>query len=634
MLEALRQASKGWTMKIILGLLALTFVVFFGSSDFGGGGHGGGHNAGRNANAVVEIDNLDFSLRQVGNEFNTQIQQISQANGQQIDPTSPFAGQILNQAISTIVTRSLFDVAARDLGVSASDAAVEQAIRNIGAFQDANGEFDSAAFAGYLRNVGQSEATFIANARDDLRRSQYLGTLRRTITPPEAMVDAVYKYRFERRTAELATIGIVTVEGLVPPDETQLLQFYEENKESFRAPETREATVASLTMEEFAATIEIDDQEVAEVYADRLANFQRGERREILQGIFLDQEGADKAAEMIAQGRPFAETVEELAGFPPVPMGTLQRTQITEPELAEAAFSAIEGSTAGPIETALGWQLLSIAKVFPEETIPLSDVSDRLRQAIALEQARDDMFDLLNAVEDGLAGGGTLEEVARDNGLTLQKLGPFNAGGLVVSGQPVAFEPLAGLVNAVFTTDVDEIADLVETENGGFFVARTDSITPPQIEPLERIRDTLTAAWLDRERLTLAIERGTDLADRARAGANFEELAKEIGAAFETTQPFDRTGLGSTISGSLITPLFQAAVGDIVLAQTQNGVGVARLLKIDKVTDGGDDFEREDLRAELAEGINRDISRQLTAALRDRYSIDVDRETIEQNLLP
>lgn len=633
MLETLRRISKGWIMKTILGLLALTFVVFFGSSNFGGGG-GGGHNAGRNANAVVEIDNLDFSLRQVGNEFNTQIRQISQANGQQIDPTSPIAARILDQAISTIVTRSLFDVAARDLGVSASDTAVEQAIRNIDAFQDANGNFDSAAFAGYLRQVGQSEASFIASAREDLRRSQYLGTLRRSITPPEAMVDAVYKYRFERRIAELATIGITTVEGLVPPDETQLLQFYEENKDSFQAPETREATVASLTMEELAATIEIDDQEVAEVYAERLSNFQRGERREILQGIFLDQESADKAAAMVAEGRAFAEAVEELAGFPPVPMGTLQRAQITEPELAEAAFSATEGATAGPIETALGWQLLSIAKVFPEETIPLSDVSDGLRQAVALEQARDDMFDLLNAVEDGLAGGGTLEEVARDNGLKLQKLAPINAGGLVASGQSVDFEPLAGLVNAVFTTEADEIADLVETENGGFFVARTDTITLPQIEPLERIRDMLTAAWLDRERLTLAIERGTDLADRSRAGGNFEELAKEIGATFEATQPFDRTGLGSTISGSLITPLFKAAVGDIILAQTQNGVGVARLIDIEKVTDGGDEFEREDLRAELADGINRDISRQLTAALRDRYSIDVDRETIEQNLLP
>ena len=48
----------------------------------------------------------------------------------------------------------------------------------------------------------------------------------------------------------------------------------------------------------------------------------------------------------------------------------------------------------------------------------------------------------------------------------------------------------------------------------------------------------------------------------------------------------------------------------------------------------GDEFERDELRLQLAESINRDLAQQLTAALRDRYSVDIDRETIEESLLP
>jgi peptidyl-prolyl cis-trans isomerase D len=631
MLETLRRVSKGWIMKIILGLLALTFVVFFGSSNFSGSG---GH-SGRNTNAVLEVDNVDYSLNQVGREFNVQIQQISQASGRQIDLQSPIAARVLDQTISTIVTRSLYDLAARDLGVAASDVAVQDAIRRIEAFWTPGGAFDASLFTGYLRQAGLSEAQFVAGSREDLKRSQYLGTLRESIAVPEAMLDAFYKYRSEQRIVELVTMSTSTVEGLNPPDEVQLSQFYEENKDAFMAPETREATLASLKIEDLAATIVIDDQEVAEVYAERLNNFRRPERREILQGIFLDQESAEKAKALAVQGRPFADAVEELAGFPPVPMGTLARTEIPEEDLAAAAFSAEAGGVAGPVESALGWQLLSIVSVIPEETQALKDVKEPLRRAIALEQARDEIFDVLNAVEDGLAAGSTLENIARDNGLKLQKFEPFNAGGRMVSGEALPFEPLAGIVNAVFTTAQGEIGDVVETDDGGFFVARTDTIRPPQIEPLDRIRDTLTAAWLDRERLALAIERATDLADRTRAGGNFEQLAGEAGATFETTQPFDRTGLGSTIAGSLITPIFAAKEGDVVLAQTQNGVGVARLVEIIKVSgSGSDDFERDDLRTQLADGFNRDVAQQLTAALRDRYAIDVDRDAIEQSLLP
>ena len=68
MLETLRRMTKSWIMKTILGLLALTFVVFFGSSNFGG--RQGGINSNRNTNAVVEVGNLDFSLNQVAREFN------------------------------------------------------------------------------------------------------------------------------------------------------------------------------------------------------------------------------------------------------------------------------------------------------------------------------------------------------------------------------------------------------------------------------------------------------------------------------------------------------------------------------------------------------------------------------------
>ena len=629
MLETLRRISKGWIMKVILGLLALTFVVFFGSSNFSGSGG----TSGRTANTVVEVADVDFSINQISREFNAQIQQISRASGQQIDLQSPIAASILEQAISGVVNRTLYEVAARDLGVAASNLAVQDAIRRIPAFNSPNGGFDTSLFGGYLRQAGLSEAQFVASAREDLQRSQYLGTIRAGIAVPDAMLDAFYKYRAEQRIAQLATLGTATVEGLSPPDEAQMSAFYEENKRFFQAPEYRQATMLRMTVEALAATTEIDDQDVEEAYTDRLQLFQQGERREILQGIFLDKESADKAAAMIAGGRPFAEAVEEVAGFPPVEMGTLERSGISEPEMAEAAFSVDAGAVAGPVESPLGWHLLSVVKVIPEETKPLKDVAEDLRRAIAIEQARDDIFDSLNAIEDGLAAGSTLEEVASENGLALQRLEDFNAGGILRSGETLAVEPLAAVVNAVFTTAQGEVGDVVETPDGGFFVVRVDAITAPQIEPLDRVRDRVAAAWLDSERLKRATERATEMAERARSGEALEALAAEFGATFETTQPFDRTGLGSTIAGSLITPIFAAKEGDVVQGQTQTGFGVARLVEIRKVAGGGDELERDDLRTQLAEGINRDIAQQLTAALRERYSIDIDRDTIEQNIL-
>lgn len=629
MLETLRRISKGWIMKTILGVLALSFVVFFGATDFGGGRGGG-----RNANAVVEVADLDFSLRDVSNEYNVQLQQITQTTGQPVDPSSPIAAALLEQSITALVTRALYDAAAQDLGIAASDAAVRDAIQRVPAFIGPGGSFDRALFGNFLRQVGLSEQQFIASARADLLRSQYLGTLRAGINVPAPMLDAIYRYRFEQRVVELVKISSATVEGLSQPDESQIAEFYEEIKQFLQAPEYRAATIAAISLDDFAATIEIEDEEVAEVYAERLDLFQTPERREILQAIFLDQESAERAADMMTQGRPFAEVVETVAGFPPVEMGTVGRAEIIEPELADAAFSIAPGEATAPIETALGWQILSVVSITPEETRPLAEVADELRQAIAVQQARDDIFDLLNAVEDGLAAGLSLEEVARENGLEVQKLGPFSDRGVLRSGDQVDVGPITDeVIGAAFRTGEGEIGDVVETQDGGFFVARTDSITPRQIEPLENVRDTVTAAWLDQQRLDRAVARATELAERARAGDSMEELAEEFGGEFEVTQPFDRTGLGSTIAGPLITPIFAANEGDIVQAQLPDGAGVARLIEIRKVEGTGDELDRDELRAELADSINRDTAQQLTTALRERYSIDIDRETIEDSLL-
>ena len=190
MLETLRRASKGWIMKIILGLLALTFVVFFGSTDFGG--RGGSSDS---ADTVVEVDDINYSLREISREFNLQLQQISRASGRQINLEDPIASSLLTQTINTMVTRSLYDLAARDIGVVASDNAVQNSILEIEYFKKPGGEFDSELFTSYLRKIGMSEEQFFIGARQDLKRSQFLGSLRESISVPQPMIKSLYKYR-------------------------------------------------------------------------------------------------------------------------------------------------------------------------------------------------------------------------------------------------------------------------------------------------------------------------------------------------------------------------------------------------------------------------------------------------------
>lgn len=626
MLEALRNSSKSWVMKVILGALALTFVVFFGS-DFGGSRHGTG------SQPVVEVGDTAFTAQQVGREFNQQIQNASARVGQQIDVRTAVQIGILDQAIANLVTRTLFDQAAQDLGIGASVDAASTAIRGLPQFQDATGRFSRAQFEQFLARSGQAEAAFVNDVRLDLLRSQYLGTIQNAASAPSPMTDALFERRGERRVAEVVTVPLDPSAGEQTPDETQLLSFYDANRERFRLPEFRVATVAMMTPELLAEQIEIPLEELEEEYRARTQDFEVPETRTVMQANFLTRDDAIRTLALVEGGKSFDEAAEEVSGVPPVGLGVVTRRDLALPELVEAAFTTPPGELSDPVESTLGWHLVGVTDVTAGRARPFDEVREALRAELAAEEARDAIFDVLNDIDDGLAGGATLEEVARENGLRVERIDGIAANGLREDGtenDPDLITP--DVLAQLFASDETGVAEVVENRGGGFTVVRLDEIRTPRIPALDEVREQAIAAWRDERARTLAEEKARQIADRARAGADLEALANEFGARYERTEAFDRTGDGSTIALPLIAPLFAANEGDVIEQGTATGAAVARLVEI-RPADPNDPA-RADLAAALSGQIANDLVAQLSAALQDAYTVDVDREALEATFAP
>ena len=105
-------------------------------------------------------------------------------------------------------------MAARDIGVVASDNAVQNSILDIEYFKKPGGEFNAELFTSYLGKIGMSEEQFFVGAKQDLKRSQFLGSLRESISVPDPMIKSLYKYRNEKRIAEILYINPSKFKGL------------------------------------------------------------------------------------------------------------------------------------------------------------------------------------------------------------------------------------------------------------------------------------------------------------------------------------------------------------------------------------------------------------------------------------
>lgn len=630
MLESLRNFSKSWIMRGILLALAATFVLFFGT-DFGGGGHSGGGS--RGAGSVVEVGDTNFSVHQVGRAFNEQIQRASSFTGQQYDTQTAIQAGLLDQAIAEMVTRTLFDQAAQELGVTTSLDAASTAIRNLPQFQGQGGRFERAQFERFLTHSGQSEGEFVNDVRLDLLRTQYLDTIRNAVIAPTPLTDAVFKRRGERRVADLVIVPLQPGAQTGTPDAAQILGFYEENREAFETPEFRAATLASMDVSTLAEDVVIPEEELREEYELRGNEFFVPERRSVSQATFLSRDDALRAVALIQGGKSFDEAAAEVSGLPPVDLGTVGRSDIPIEELADAAFALSAGATGDPVESDLGWHLVRVADITPGRTVPFAEVRDDIRDELATEEARDLIFDVLNDVEDGLAGGASIEEVARDNNLQVVRIDSVSRLGALLSGQseppavltPEVVQRLYGIEDKAFT-------ETVESRQGGFTVVRLDDVIAPRIPSLDEVREQAIAAWQARRVSEIAEETAGKIAERARAGADMESLASEFGARFERTPAFDRTGDGSTIPGELIAPIFEAERGAVVDQLVASGAAVAKLVDIEPADMS--DPARDDLAAALTGQIANDLVTQLSAALQDEIGVEVDREALEDAFAP
>jgi peptidyl-prolyl cis-trans isomerase D len=630
MLEALRNFTKSWIMRGILLALASTFVLFFGTDFGGGGGHGGGRSA---TAPVIEIGDVAFSSHEVGRELNDQIQRAAQFTGRHLDTQTAIQAGLLDQAVAQIVTRTVFDQAAQKFGVTTSLDAAATAIRSLPQFQGPSGRFERAQFERFLTHNNQTEADFVNEVRLDLIRTQYIDTIRAAVAAPAPLTDTIFKRRGERRVAEIVTVPARPGVDVGEPDNVQLSAFFNANRAAFETPEFRVATVAHMDVDTLAREVVIPEEDLREEYELRGNEFVQPERREVSQATFLSRDDALRAVALIEGGKTFEQAAEEVSGLPPVALGNVTRNDVPVAELADAAFVQAIDVIGAPVESALGWHLVQVREITPGRTIPFAEARDALRDELAAEEARDAIFDVLNDVEDGLAGGASLAEVARDSNLFTTKIDGISRGGLLRNDNADPDEVATPeLVQRLFAIEQPGVTETIESRGGGFSVVRLDEIVAPRIPALDEVRAAAIAAWQADQAATRAEETAREIADRARGGESLEKLAGEFNARFEKTPTFDRTGEGSTVSVELIAPIFEATRGEVIEQGLSGGAAVAKL--IDIAPADLSDPARENMATALTGQIANDLVTQLAAALESEVGVEVNREALEDAFAP
>lgn len=219
MLEYLRNAADKPIAKILIGILAFSFVGW-GVAEWIFGSVAGD-------NTLVRVGGEKVTVQQFNLEKARLLANMDKDQQRAVYTDAETAGAFTNGILSTLTTQRMAENRAEDLGFVVTDSRIAREIREFPEFQ-LNGQFSTYLFDNVLRNSGYTESDFADVLRGQVLRGYVLGAMSVPMQVPEFAVNAAYNARYGQRQIDYSTVKFADFNVAAPTDE-QLQEFYANN---------------------------------------------------------------------------------------------------------------------------------------------------------------------------------------------------------------------------------------------------------------------------------------------------------------------------------------------------------------------------------------------------------------------
>jgi peptidyl-prolyl cis-trans isomerase D len=628
MLRGIRKASANWlgrtVMGAVMGLLALSFAIWGINDIFRGFGR----------STVAKIGSTEIPIEEFRRVYNERVQQVSRQVGRPVTPEQASAAGLDRQVLSEMVAEAGLDQRIRQLRLAIPDSEIVERITADPTFKSPTGSFDRLRFQQLIRSAGYTEQRFIAEQRRVALRREIVDSLTAALPVPKAWLSAINQFQNEERSIAYLRLGPAQAGDIPQPTADELNKYFEARKILFRAPEYRKVSTVQVTPADLGKWMDISEADIKTAYEEHHNRYVTPERRRVEQIVFPKIEDADAAEARLKDGLTFAALAAERGlKDQDIDLGTVPKSEIVDPAVADAAFSLKEGEVSAPIKGRFGTVIVTVTKIEPEQTKSLADVTAQIRNDIAAERAKSQVQALHDQIEDARAGGSTLEEAAKKANLQVVNY-EIDRSGRDPSGKPVSNLPhAADVIAAAFTSDVGVENDPVAAD-GGYIWYDVTAITPAHDRTLDEVKSEVEARWREDEIATRLKAKATDFLDKLKNGNSFDDLAKAENLKVETADNLQRNKPGPGLSTKIVASVFRTAKDAFGSAEGDQPTDwvVFRVTAVSTPKIDANLPEEKHIEETLQSQENNDILGQYVSWLQDELGLSVNQAALAQAL--
>lgn len=549
MMDNLRTAANHVVLKIIFGIIIVSFIL----TGVGGYLTGGG------ANYAAKVNGQEIGRGQYENAVASERNRQQQQLGDQFSALAANEGymkQMRQQVLSRLIDEALMDQYAKHLGLGISDEQIKQAIFKEPAFQS-NGKFDNARYNAIISNMGMTADQYAQALRNQLTTQQLINAVVGTDFMLTGETDELAALVAQERVVREATIDVNALAAKQEVSEQEITSSYDQNKNDYIAPEQFKVSYIKLdaaSMQEKATDAEI--QSYYDQHQDEFTQPQRN-RYSVIQ---TKTEAEAKAVlDELTKGGDFAalakaKSADIISARNGGDMGWLEPA--TTPDELKNAGLKDKGQLSGVIKSSVGFLVVRLDDIQPAQTKPLTEVQDAIADKVKQEKAVDAYYALQQKVSDAasndnesLAGA---EQVA---GVKAVQTGWFGHDNLPAE---LNFKPVSdaifngGLVGENGTPGSN--SDIITVDGDRAFVLRVTEHKAEAVKPLAEVREQVIAQVKQQKAEQQAKLQADKLLNELKLGKG-DAAMKAAGLSFGEAKILKRSGQDPVSQAAFTLPL-------------------------------------------------------------------------------
>lgn len=570
MMDRLREGVNSIAVKIILGMIILSFVFAGVGSYLVSGG----------SNAAAKVGNSEIGRGEFEQAYQNERNRMQSQLGDYFanllaDPqyVESFRKSVLDRMVNDL----LLEQHAQSLGLRVSDDQVRKMILDMPQFQT-GGKFDQEIYQAALRRAGFSAESFAEYLRRDLIRNQLLSAIQGSEFTLQGEVNQQSELISQTRDIRALTLSLSDFAKNVELSDEEITQYYQQNAERYTRPEQVKVAYIELSAQQLKDQMVVSDEQAEQYYQEHLDKYSTQAQRKVSH-ILVQGDNKAKAQAILDElnaGADFATLAKEKSedvgsAEEGGALGWIEH-DVMDPAFEQAAF-AIEqiGDITGLVKSEFGYHIIRLDDVKAPIAQPYSQVASEIKAEMLDQKAADQFYELQTKLEKvAFESPDSLDEAAKAISAKIQETDFIS--------QQDAPEILKNpaVLQAILSSEVKEDrlnSEVLEVAPEHVIVVRVDDAREQIVLPLAEVKEQVVAQLSKVKGEQQAIELATKLIDTLKQGD--QSLLEQRGLKFAELEMIDRSSpLASTVfslpkpaADSVVYGQAKAMNGDIVLVE-------------------------------------------------------------------